>query len=136
MPTKRAPTAGALAPPSQMMRRSSGLQRPMLAKSTTSSHTRSRGALMVTDASSMVGTVALEVGKFRGDDAVCPRAARGRRGGGARMSPVIQTRFDKKAATVEGVVAAMRAEGYCIVDRMLSKPKIRAIKADQLDVFG
>jgi ectoine hydroxylase-related dioxygenase (phytanoyl-CoA dioxygenase family) len=48
----------------------------------------------------------------------------------------VTTRFDAKDATVDGVVAAMKAEGYCIVEGMLSKQRVRTIKADLLDVLG
>lgn len=47
-----------------------------------------------------------------------------------------QTRFDAKDATVDGVVAAMRAEGYCIVEGMLSEHQVKEAKADLLDVLG
>ena len=48
----------------------------------------------------------------------------------------VETRFDAKDVTVDGVVAAIKAEGYCIVERVLSKKQVREIKADLLDVLG
>ena len=51
------------------------------------------------------------------------------------MSPV-QTRFDKKGATVEGVVAAMKTEGYALVEGMFSKATVKATKADLLELLG
>jgi ectoine hydroxylase-related dioxygenase (phytanoyl-CoA dioxygenase family) len=48
----------------------------------------------------------------------------------------VATRFDIDDATVDNVVAAMRAEGYCIVERILSPRKVTATKADLLDVLG
>lgn len=48
----------------------------------------------------------------------------------------IDTRFNKRDATVDGVVAAMEAQGYCIVEGMLSKKAVRETKADLLDILG
>ncbi len=48
----------------------------------------------------------------------------------------VATRFDAKDATVDGVVAAMKTEGYCIVEGMLSKKAVKATKADLLDILG
>ncbi len=47
-----------------------------------------------------------------------------------------ETRFDFKDATVDNVVKAMRAEGYCIVEGFLSKKEVKETKADLLDVLG
>jgi ectoine hydroxylase-related dioxygenase (phytanoyl-CoA dioxygenase family) len=48
----------------------------------------------------------------------------------------VPTRFAKKEATVDGVVAAMQAEGYCIVEGMLSKKAAKDTKADLLDILA
>lgn len=48
----------------------------------------------------------------------------------------VPTRVSAKEATVDGVVAAMNAEGYCIVENLMSKAKVKAIKADLLDILG
>jgi ectoine hydroxylase-related dioxygenase (phytanoyl-CoA dioxygenase family) len=49
---------------------------------------------------------------------------------------VTETRFDFKDATVDSVTAAMKAEGYCIVEGMLNKKQVKETKADLLDVLG
>jgi ectoine hydroxylase-related dioxygenase (phytanoyl-CoA dioxygenase family) len=46
------------------------------------------------------------------------------------------TRFACKDATVDNVTAAINAEGYCIVEGMLSKKQVKETKADLLDVLG
>jgi ectoine hydroxylase-related dioxygenase (phytanoyl-CoA dioxygenase family) len=51
------------------------------------------------------------------------------------VSPVT-TRFDATEATVDGVVKAMRSEGYCIVENMLTKKQVKETKADLLEVLG
>jgi hypothetical protein len=48
----------------------------------------------------------------------------------------VPTRFDARDATVDGVVAAMRSEGYCIVEGMLSPQQVEEMRADLLDVLG
>lgn len=48
----------------------------------------------------------------------------------------VETRFSAKEATVDGVVAAMQSEGYCIVEGMISKKGVKDIKADLLDILG
>ncbi len=47
-----------------------------------------------------------------------------------------RTRFGIKDATVDNVVAAMRAEGYCIVEGILNQKEVQQTKADLLDVLG
>jgi ectoine hydroxylase-related dioxygenase (phytanoyl-CoA dioxygenase family) len=47
-----------------------------------------------------------------------------------------QTRFAAKEATVEGVVAAMCTEGYCIVEGMLTKKQVKDTRADLLEILG
>jgi ectoine hydroxylase-related dioxygenase (phytanoyl-CoA dioxygenase family) len=49
---------------------------------------------------------------------------------------VTETRFAFKDATVDNVVKAMQAEGYCIVERIMSKKQVKETKADLLDVLG
>ncbi|MEY2398498.1 MAG: hypothetical protein QOJ00_1672 [Actinomycetota bacterium] len=48
----------------------------------------------------------------------------------------VTTRFAKDEATVNGVVAAMNAEGYCIVENMLSAQAVKDTKAELLDILG
>lgn len=48
----------------------------------------------------------------------------------------VATRFTAKEATVDGVVAAMRAEGYCIVEGMMPKRKVAATKAELLEILA
>ena len=46
------------------------------------------------------------------------------------------TRFDAKEATVDGVLKAMHTEGYCIVENMLTKKRVKETKAELLDILG
>jgi ectoine hydroxylase-related dioxygenase (phytanoyl-CoA dioxygenase family) len=48
----------------------------------------------------------------------------------------IATRLDAADATIDGVVAAMRSEGYCIVEGLVPPERVAEIKADLLDVLG
>ncbi|MDP1794392.1 MAG: phytanoyl-CoA dioxygenase family protein [Acidimicrobiales bacterium] len=48
----------------------------------------------------------------------------------------VVTRFTANDATVDGVVAAMQTEGYCIVEGMMPKKKVAATKADLLQILA
>lgn len=50
------------------------------------------------------------------------------------MSGSVRVAYDD--ATVEGVVAAMQAEGYCIVEHMMPAAEVAATKAELLDILG
>ena len=47
-----------------------------------------------------------------------------------------QTRFSASDATVDGVVAAMRAEGFCIVEGMLSDAQVDETRAELREVLA
>ena len=47
-----------------------------------------------------------------------------------------QTRIAFKEATADAVVEAMNAEGYCIVENMMPKAKVKATKAELLDILA
>jgi ectoine hydroxylase-related dioxygenase (phytanoyl-CoA dioxygenase family) len=45
------------------------------------------------------------------------------------------TRLHAKDATVDAVVAAMRAEGYCIVESMMPKAKVKKTRAELIEIL-
>lgn len=48
----------------------------------------------------------------------------------------VATRLEAKDATVDDVVAAMRSEGYCIVENMMPKAKVKKTKADLIEILN